>query len=219
MAMPLTTVLALVARHLRRLAPQPRRRRRRDGGQPDRHRDPELLVRDPADLAVRGEAALVLGRRLSRLERRRRRRPAGPACARCSCRRSRWPSCRPRSSRASRARRCSTCCARTSCAPRAPRACRRARVLWRHVLRNAFVPVLTVIGLQFANLLTGTIVIEHVFSLPGLGRLVFQAIANRDLVRRPERRDAARRGRHRHQLRRRRAVCRDRSAPEACGAA
>jgi peptide/nickel transport system permease protein len=37
-------------------------------------------------------------------------------------------------------------------------------------------------GLQFANLLTGTVVIENVFSLPGLGRLVFQAIANRDLI-------------------------------------
>jgi peptide/nickel transport system permease protein len=55
------------------------------------------------------------------------------------------------------------------------------QVLWRHVLRNAFVPVLTIMGLQFANLLTGTIVVENVFSLPGLGRLVFQAIANRDL--------------------------------------
>ncbi|MFL6663597.1 MAG: ABC transporter permease [Rhizobacter sp.] len=58
----------------------------------------------------------------------------------------------------------------------------RREVLWRHVLRNAFVPVLTVMGLQFANLLTGTVVIENVFSLPGLGRLVFQAIANRDLI-------------------------------------
>jgi peptide/nickel transport system permease protein len=56
------------------------------------------------------------------------------------------------------------------------------QVLWRHVLRNAFVPVLTVMGLQFANLLTGTVVIENVFSLPGLGRLIFQAIANRDLL-------------------------------------
>ena len=56
------------------------------------------------------------------------------------------------------------------------------QVLWRHVLRNAFVPVLTIMGLQFANLLTGTVVIENVFSLPGLGRLVFQAIANRDLI-------------------------------------
>ncbi len=55
-------------------------------------------------------------------------------------------------------------------------------VLWQHVLRNAFVPVLTVMGLQFANLLTGTIVVEQVFSLPGLGRLIFQAISNRDLV-------------------------------------
>ena len=55
-------------------------------------------------------------------------------------------------------------------------------VLWRHVLRNAMIPVVTVMGLQFANLLTGTVVIENVFYLPGIGRLVFQAIANRDLV-------------------------------------
>jgi peptide/nickel transport system permease protein len=58
----------------------------------------------------------------------------------------------------------------------------RRQVLWRHVLRNAFVPVLTVMGLQFANLLTGTIVVENVFSLPGLGRLIFQAISNRDIL-------------------------------------
>ena len=58
----------------------------------------------------------------------------------------------------------------------------RRQVLWRHVLRNAFVPVLTVMGLQFANLLTGTVVVENVFSLPGLGRLIFQAISNRDLL-------------------------------------
>ena len=64
---------------------------------------------------------------------------------------------------------------------RAKGLCQRA-VLWRHVLRNAFVPMLTVMGLQFANLLTGTIVVENVFSLPGLGRLIFQAIANRDII-------------------------------------
>ncbi len=56
------------------------------------------------------------------------------------------------------------------------------RVRWRHVVRNALVPIVTVLGLQFANLLTGTVVIENVFSLPGIGRLVFQAIANRDLA-------------------------------------
>ncbi len=58
----------------------------------------------------------------------------------------------------------------------------RRQALWRHVLRNALIPVLTVAGLQFANLVTGTIVVENVFVLPGIGRLVFQAIANRDLV-------------------------------------
>jgi peptide/nickel transport system permease protein len=58
----------------------------------------------------------------------------------------------------------------------------RRRALWGHVLRNAMVPVLTVMGLQFANLLAGTVVIENVFTLPGLGRLIFQAIANRDAI-------------------------------------
>ena len=57
----------------------------------------------------------------------------------------------------------------------------RRATLWRHVLRNALVPVVTVMGLQFAGLLTGAVVIENVFSLPGLGRLVLQAIGNRDL--------------------------------------
>ena len=56
------------------------------------------------------------------------------------------------------------------------------QALWRHVLRNAMIPVLTVAGLQFANLITGTIVVENVFVLPGIGRLVFQAISNRDLI-------------------------------------
>jgi peptide/nickel transport system permease protein len=58
----------------------------------------------------------------------------------------------------------------------------RRAVLWRHVLRNAMIPVLTVMGLQFASLLTGTVVIEKVFTLPGVGLLVFQAISNRDIV-------------------------------------
>jgi len=58
----------------------------------------------------------------------------------------------------------------------------RRAVLWQHVLRNAMIPVMTVMGLQFANLWAGTIVIENVFYLPGLGRLIFQSIANRDLI-------------------------------------
>lgn len=58
----------------------------------------------------------------------------------------------------------------------------RRAVLWRHALRNAMIPVLTIMGLQFAFLLAGTIIIENVFYLPGLGRLVFQAITQRDLI-------------------------------------
>jgi peptide/nickel transport system permease protein len=58
----------------------------------------------------------------------------------------------------------------------------RRRTLWRHVLRNALIPVVTVMGLQFSSLLAGTIIIENVFYLPGLGRLVFQAITQHDLI-------------------------------------
>ena len=58
----------------------------------------------------------------------------------------------------------------------------RGRTLRRHVLRNAMIPIVTVMGLQFANLLAGTIVVENVFALPGVGRLILQAITNRDIV-------------------------------------
>ncbi len=51
----------------------------------------------------------------------------------------------------------------------------------RHALRNAWAPILTIIGLQFGFLAAGAIVIETVFSLPGLGRLLFQAVSQRDL--------------------------------------
>jgi peptide/nickel transport system permease protein len=58
----------------------------------------------------------------------------------------------------------------------------RRGTLWGHVLRNAMIPVITIMGLQFAELLAGTIVVESVFYLPGLGRLIFQSISNRDLI-------------------------------------
>jgi peptide/nickel transport system permease protein len=58
----------------------------------------------------------------------------------------------------------------------------RRATIWKHALRNAMIPVLTILGLQFAYLLAGTIIIENVFYLPGLGRLVFQAISLRDLI-------------------------------------
>jgi ABC-type dipeptide/oligopeptide/nickel transport system permease component len=56
------------------------------------------------------------------------------------------------------------------------------RVLTRHALPNAMVPVLTILGMQFSFLLAGGVIIENVFFLPGLGRLVFQAIVQRDLI-------------------------------------
>ncbi len=56
------------------------------------------------------------------------------------------------------------------------------QALWQHGVRNALIPVLTIIGLQFAFLLAGAIIIEQVFFLPGLGRLIFQAITQRDLI-------------------------------------
>lgn len=58
----------------------------------------------------------------------------------------------------------------------------RRQTLWRHGVRNALIPVLTIIGLQFSFLLAGAIIIEQVFYLPGLGRLVFQSISSRDLI-------------------------------------
>ena len=54
--------------------------------------------------------------------------------------------------------------------------------LRKHVLRNAMVPVLTILGLLFSFLIAGTIILENVFALPGLGRLMFQSIGGHDLI-------------------------------------
>jgi len=54
-------------------------------------------------------------------------------------------------------------------------------VVYVHALRNALIPVLTIMGLQLGQLLAGAIIIENVFFLPGLGRLVFSAIGQHDL--------------------------------------
>jgi peptide/nickel transport system permease protein len=58
---------------------------------------------------------------------------------------------------------------------------RERTVVYVHALKNALVPVLTILGLQLGQLLAGAIIIENVYYLPGLGRLVFQAIGQRDL--------------------------------------
>lgn len=58
--------------------------------------------------------------------------------------------------------------------------CDEARVLWLHVFRNSVMPVITFIGLIVAEIMAGSIMIEQVFNLPGLGRLLVSSIANRD---------------------------------------
>ena len=58
----------------------------------------------------------------------------------------------------------------------------RKQAMRRHGIRNALIPVVTILGLQFSFLIAGAIIIENVFFLPGLGRLVFQAITQRDLI-------------------------------------
>jgi peptide/nickel transport system permease protein len=58
----------------------------------------------------------------------------------------------------------------------------RRSALWRHALPNAMPSILTMMGLQFANLIAGAVVVENVFVLPGLGRLIAQSISNRDVL-------------------------------------
>jgi peptide/nickel transport system permease protein len=53
-------------------------------------------------------------------------------------------------------------------------------VLNRHVVRNALIPIITVLGIQIARLLGGVFIIEQIFALPGIGRLTLDAIQNRD---------------------------------------
>ncbi|MCM2293277.1 ABC transporter permease [Allorhizobium sp. BGMRC 0089] len=54
--------------------------------------------------------------------------------------------------------------------------------LWRHGLPNAAIPVVTVLGLQFTFLIAGSVIVENLFDLPGLGRLAYQALTQRDLI-------------------------------------
>ena len=56
----------------------------------------------------------------------------------------------------------------------------RKRAIFRHALRNALIPVITIVGLQFGSLLTGAIITEQIFSWPGLGRLLITSITTRD---------------------------------------
>jgi peptide/nickel transport system permease protein len=57
----------------------------------------------------------------------------------------------------------------------------RRRIVWQHVARNALLPVVTMLGLQAAQMLGGSVVVESVFAVPGFGRLAAEAVARRDM--------------------------------------
>ncbi|RQW65163.1 ABC transporter permease [Vibrio viridaestus] len=56
------------------------------------------------------------------------------------------------------------------------------RVLWRHIMPNALIPIITMLGMQISVLIAGAVLVENVFNLPGVGTLAYQALAQRDLI-------------------------------------
>ncbi|AEM40777.1 Peptide/opine/nickel uptake family ABC transporter, permease protein [Ketogulonicigenium vulgare WSH-001] len=58
----------------------------------------------------------------------------------------------------------------------------RARALWRHAVPNALLPIITMLGLQIPFLISGAVLVENVFTLPGLGTLAYQSLSQRDLI-------------------------------------
>ena len=57
---------------------------------------------------------------------------------------------------------------------------REVMVLYKHTLKNAAIPIVTIVGIEFAYLMGGTVIIEQIFALPGIGRLAIQSIFDRD---------------------------------------
>ena len=120
--------------------------------------------------AVQRQAAAVTG--LRRLHRRRR--SSGRRTS--TCRGSRSGSPAPPGSPASCAAHSSTRSSRTTSAPRGPRVCAAASIVLKHALKNAALVPVTVLGLSFAYLLGGTVIIERIFSLPGMGQYFYDAL-------------------------------------------
>ena len=73
-----------------------------------------------------------------------------------------------------------TALARTTSARRGPRGWRSASVVWKHALRNALIPVVTLGTIEFGRLLAGAVLTEQIFTIPGFGKLVVDAVFNRD---------------------------------------
>ena len=112
--------------------------------------------------------------------RRRWSRTPGSTCSSCCCPPPCSASASPRRSCARRAPRCSRCARTTSSGWPTPRASRPAASQISHVLRNALVPIVTMAGLQFGYLLGGAVVVEQIFSVPGIGRQVLLGIQQKE---------------------------------------
>ena len=99
------------------------------------------------------------------------------------CRGSRSRCCSSASTHASCVRRSSTRSTRTTCAPRTPRVCRTARCWCRHILRNSLIPIISLWGLDMAQVIGGgAILTETVFNLHGVGQLAAQSISSLDII-------------------------------------
>ena len=72
------------------------------------------------------------------------------------------------------------CSAPTTCARRGPRACPSALVVLKHALRNALIPVITLGAIEFGRLLSGAVLTEQIFAIPGFGKLLVDGVFNRD---------------------------------------
>ena len=107
--------------------------------------------------------------------------PARSGCGRSRCRRSRSACSRRRRSRGRPAPRSSTCCSRTTCAPRSRSARARGSTVVKYAFKNAAIPTVTVLGLQLAGLLGGVVIIEQIFSIPGLGTYMLRALTLPDV--------------------------------------
>jgi peptide/nickel transport system permease protein len=101
-------------------------------------------------------------------------------CARWCCRPSRWVWCSPRSiARIARSSMLDVLREQFITAGRAKGLGERA-VIYKHAFKNALIPTMTIIGISFAILISGAVVVETVFNIPGLGRLIISAVLRRD---------------------------------------
>ena len=142
------------------------------------YRGAKLLVRDAAGAGLRDQPALVFGGRISRL---------GDSWFWSSIKALTLPAVAlalPQASILARVMRSSLLETLDQDYIRTARAkgLSRGQAIRRHAMRNAMIPVMTILGLQFSFLLAGAIIIENVFFLPGLGRLIFLGITQRDLI-------------------------------------